>query len=80
MSGRLILGRYPNGGAQALLDDCADACIDSLLAGPPIRDAESFAAAVARITLKLPRTYAAALAQVVAALGRPGRPSGRSTP
>ncbi len=33
MTGRLILGRYPHGGAQALLDDCTDACIDSLLAG-----------------------------------------------
>ena len=33
MTGRLILGRYPHGGAQALLDDCTDACIDTLLAG-----------------------------------------------
>jgi ATP-dependent helicase HrpA len=69
MTGRLILGRYPHGGAQALLDDCADACIDALLAGPPVRDAESFADAVSRITLELPRRYAAVLAQVVDALG-----------
>ena len=55
MTGRLILGRYPHGGAQALLDDCADACIDALLTGPPVRDAQSFADAVSRITLELPR-------------------------
>ena len=69
MTGRLILGRYPHGGAQALLDDCADACIDALLAGPPVRDPESFTAAVSRITLELPRRYASVLAQVVTALG-----------
>ncbi len=67
MSGRLILGRYPHGGAQALLDDCADASIDALLAGVPVRDADQFAAAVARITLELPRRYAGTLAQVVVA-------------
>ncbi len=69
MSARLVVGQYPHGGAQALLDDCADACIDSLLAGVPVRDAEAFADAVSRITLELPRRYAGALAQVVVALG-----------
>ncbi len=69
MTGRLILGRYPHGGAQALLDDCADACIDALLAGPPVRDAGTFAATVSRITLELPRHYAGVLAAVVTALG-----------
>jgi ATP-dependent helicase HrpA len=69
MTGRLILGRYPHGGAQALLDDCADACIDALLTGSPVRDAESFTSAVSRITLELPRRYAAALAHIVAVLG-----------
>jgi ATP-dependent helicase HrpA len=69
MTGRLILGRYPHGGAQALLDDCADACIDALLTGPPVRDAATFAATVSRITLELPRHYAGVLAAVVTALG-----------
>jgi ATP-dependent helicase HrpA len=69
MRARLILGRSPHGGAQALLDDVRDACIDLLLAeAPPVRDAVGFDAAVARITLALPKTYAAALAQLVAAL------------
>ena len=69
MAARLILGRYPQGGAQAVLDDCRDACIDLLLSGPPVRDEAAFSAAVGRITLELPRRYAAALAQLVAALG-----------
>jgi ATP-dependent helicase HrpA len=69
MTGKLILGRYPHGGAQALLDDCADACIDAQLSGPPVRDEQAFAAAVSRITLELPRRYAGVLAQVVTALG-----------
>ncbi len=69
MTGRLILGRYPHGGAQALLDDCTDACIDALLSGPPVRDERSFADAVSRITLQLPKRYAAVLGHVVAALG-----------
>ena len=69
MTGKLILGRYPHGGAQALLDDCTDACIDALLAGPPVRDEQSFTGAVSRITLELPRRYAAVLGQVVTALG-----------
>ncbi len=68
MTGRLVLGRYPHGGAQALLADCADATIEALLGGPAVRDEPAFAAAVARITLELPRRYAATLAQVVAAL------------
>ncbi|HYN56324.1 MAG TPA: DUF3418 domain-containing protein, partial [Motilibacterales bacterium] len=68
MSGRLILGRYPHGGAHALLEDCADACIDALLAEETVRDQPAFADAVARITLELPRRYAAVLAQVVVAL------------
>ncbi|HSO04291.1 MAG TPA: DUF3418 domain-containing protein, partial [Candidatus Limnocylindrales bacterium] len=69
MTGRLILGRYPHGGAQALLDDCTDACIDTLLADTPIRDDRALGAAVSRITLELPRAYAAVLAQVVTAMG-----------
>jgi ATP-dependent helicase HrpA len=69
MTGRLILGRYPHGGAQALLDDCADACIDALLTGPPVRDASTFAATVTRVTLELPRHYAGVLAVGVTALG-----------
>jgi ATP-dependent helicase HrpA len=69
MRGRLILGRYPNGGAHALLDDVRDACIDQLLAQDrPIRHAAAFDAAVGRITLALPKAYAAALAHLVAAL------------
>ncbi len=69
MKARLILGRYPHGGAQALLADTADACVDGLLlAEPPVRDEQAFAAAVARITLELPRRYAAALARVVDAM------------
>jgi ATP-dependent helicase HrpA len=69
MSSRLVLGRYPHGGAEALLADCADAAIDMLLAGPAVRDAQAFAAAVSRITLELPTRYAALLGQVVVALG-----------
>ncbi len=68
MTSRLVIGRYPHGGAAALLADCADACIDALLAGPTLRDEKAFAAAVARVTLELPRLYADALRQVVAAL------------
>ena len=68
MRARLVVGRYPHGGAQALLDDVADACIGALLAGPAIRDAAGFAAAVDRITLALPGAFAAALAHAVAAL------------
>jgi ATP-dependent helicase HrpA len=68
MGARLVLGRYPHGGAQALLADCADACIDAQLAGPPVRDAEAFDAAVARILLALPKAFAAALAHLVTAL------------
>ncbi|MCU0264059.1 MAG: ATP-dependent RNA helicase HrpA, partial [Candidatus Nanopelagicales bacterium] len=69
MTGRLILGRYPHGGATALLDDCTDACIDVLLAGPPVRDEQAFTHAVSRITLELPRRYAAVLAHMVTVLG-----------
>ncbi len=69
MSSRLVLGRYPHGGAEALLADCADAAIDVLLAGPAVRDAQAYTAAVSRITLELPKRYAALLAQVVVALG-----------
>ncbi len=65
---RLALGRYPHGGAQALLADCADATIDALLAGAPVRDRAAFDAAVARITLELPRRFAAALGVLVAVL------------
>jgi ATP-dependent helicase HrpA len=68
MRARLTLGRYQRGGAAALLADCADACIDQLLAGPPIRDRAAFDAAVARIPLELPKAYAAALNHLVAAL------------
>ncbi len=69
MTGRLVVGRFPHGGAQALLDDCADACIDALLANTPVRDAQAFTATVARVTLELPRHYAGVLAQVVLILG-----------
>jgi ATP-dependent helicase HrpA len=68
MAARLVLGRYPHGGAQALLADCADAVIDQLLAGPPIRDAATFDEVVGRITLALPRAFAAALGLLVACL------------
>ena len=68
MTARLALGRYPHGGAEAVLADLADACIDGLLAGPAVRDEAAFEAAVARITLELPKRYAAALAQMVACL------------
>jgi ATP-dependent helicase HrpA len=68
MSARLVLGRYPHGGAQALLDDCADAVIDQLLEGAPIRDAATFDEAVTRITLALPRAFAAALGLIVTCL------------
>ncbi len=78
MRARLVLGRYPHGGAEALLADCADACHDSLLAGPPIRDERAFTEAVARITLALPRVFAAALSHVVAAL-EPGWEADRAT-
>ena len=62
------MGRFPHGGAQALLADVADACIDRLLDGAPIRDRIAFDAAVGRITLSLPREFAAALEHVGAAL------------
>jgi ATP-dependent helicase HrpA len=69
MRAKLVLGRYPHGGAQALLDDTRDACIDQLLAeAAEVRDQAGFDAAVARITLALPKAYAAALAHLVAAL------------
>ena len=68
MTARLALGRYPHGGAEAVFAALADACIDGLLAGPAVRDEAAFEAAVARITLELPKRYAAALAQMVACL------------
>jgi ATP-dependent helicase HrpA len=67
MRSRLILSRYPEG-SPALMADCTDATIDALLAGHAIRDREAFDAAVARITLALPKAYAATLAHVVPAL------------
>ncbi|MGB7981029.1 MAG: DUF3418 domain-containing protein, partial [Candidatus Nanopelagicales bacterium] len=68
LTSRLVLGRYPHGGASNLLADVADACVDALLTGSEIRSQDAFEAAAARITLELPRRYAAALTQVVAAL------------
>jgi ATP-dependent helicase HrpA len=68
LAAQLVLGRYPHGGAHALLADCADAVIDQLLAGAPIRDAAAFDEAVARITLALPRAFAAALGLLVTCL------------
>jgi ATP-dependent helicase HrpA len=68
MARRLVVGRFPHGGAGALLADCADACIDSLLAGAPVRDNAAFDEAVHRITLQLPPRFAAALDQLGAAL------------
>jgi ATP-dependent helicase HrpA len=69
MRSRLVLGRYPHGGAEALLADCADGCLDSLLAaGPPIREEAAFDEAVPRITLALPKAFAAALSHLVGAL------------
>ncbi len=68
MRARLTLGRYQHGGAAALLTDCADGCIDQLLAGRPIRDRAGFDAAVARIPLELPTAFAGALNHLVAAL------------
>ncbi|MGB8022590.1 MAG: ATP-dependent RNA helicase HrpA [Candidatus Nanopelagicales bacterium] len=65
---RLALGRYPHGGAKALLADCADACIDALLAGSPIWDQESFDSATSTITVLLPSRFAVALGQLVAGL------------
>ena len=78
MAARLTLGRYPHGGAEALLADCADACIEALLGeAPVVRGQAAFDAEVRRITLELPRRFAAALAHVVACLG-PGWEAERS--
>ncbi len=68
LTSRLVLGRYPHGGATTLLGDVADACVDALLCGPEIRSRDDFEAAAGRITLELHRRYAATLTQVVAAL------------
>ncbi len=67
LTAKLVLGRFVSG-ATALLEDCADACIDSLLVGPAVRDEAAFDAAVARITLALPGRYAEALDQLVTCL------------
>ncbi len=65
MPDRLALGWYPHGGAPALLADLADACIDDLLAGPPLRDETAFRDAVSWIRLELPRRYSPTLSRVV---------------
>ncbi len=65
---RLILGRFPHGGAPALLADCADACVDALLAGEAVRSPEAFAAAAQRVATALPDRFASALAILVAGL------------
>ena len=66
---KLTLGRYPHGGAEGLLADCADASVDALLAeAPAVRDQAAFDSAVARITLALPKRFAATLAHLVAGL------------
>ena len=65
---RLVLSRYPHGGAEAVLADCRDACIDALLAGPPVRGDAEFRSAVARIGQTLPGQFATALPLVVGAL------------
>ncbi len=63
---RLVLGRFPQGGAEAVLADCADACVDALAA--EVWTAESFTAEVARITLELPGRFAPVLRQAVECL------------
>ncbi len=72
---RLALGRYQHGGAQALLADVTDACVDALLgaeAEPPsamtVRDEGDFDAVVRRITVELPGRFAHALAPLTACL------------
>ncbi len=62
---RLILGRFPHGGAEALLADCGDACIDDLLAGTDIRQALQFAAISEQAAGELPRRFAGALPTLV---------------
>jgi ATP-dependent helicase HrpA len=63
---RLVLGRYP-GGADAVLADTLDACIDAALAQAP-RDAAQYDAALAQVQAALPGACAAALPRVVACL------------
>ncbi len=65
---RLVLGRFPHGGADAVLADGVDACVEALLSGTEVRDETAFRAAVERITLALPARYAASLPLVVACL------------
>jgi ATP-dependent helicase HrpA len=65
---RLTLGRFP-GGAQAVLADTVDACIDALLPDAPVRTGEVFDAVLAQVGAALPGRFAAALPVVVACLG-----------
>ena len=65
---RLVVGRYPHGGAPAVLADCADACVDAALGAAAPRSEDSFAAAVERIAATLPGSHAHAQAQLVTCL------------
>jgi ATP-dependent helicase HrpA len=53
---RLVLGANPDGSLPALLEDCADAAVDSLAAGMPVWTRAEFAASRERVARALVRT------------------------